>query len=111
MKRVLIILPFALPFLVHQIYQPINENWTVRRFGCGCPPVLGPGVREWNFNANEFNSIVWVAVASTCVLSWWLLVRSAFTNRRTTKYFLLQMSGVYVLVFICMRQLALEFWL
>jgi hypothetical protein len=40
MRRVLLIVPFLVPLLLHCVYQPVNEAWTVKRFGCGCP-ILG----------------------------------------------------------------------
>jgi len=36
-----LVLPFLLPILFYTVFQPINEHWTVRQFGCGCPSLDG----------------------------------------------------------------------
>jgi len=109
MRRALLILPFLVPFVFHRLYQPVNEAWTVKRFGCGCP-IVGHE-HEFHFNANYFNMVIWCGIVLACGASWWLLFRPEFVNRSSTKYYVLQFAGIYVLLFICMRQLAQEFWL
>lgn len=112
MRRALLLLPFVVPFLFHAAYQPVNVAWTVRRFGCGCPPVTAPGASPaWHFNANDFNLLLWCGVAGACGLSWWLLVRREFADRRPPVYFAVQGSGLAVLVLICGNRLAWEIWL
>ena len=105
----MLILPFLVPLVFHRLYQPVNEAWTVKRFGCGCPPVQDTG--GFHFNANYFNMILWFGIMVACGASWWLLFRPEFVNRRSKKYFALQFAGVYILLCICMRQLAHEIWL
>jgi hypothetical protein len=109
MRRALLILPFVVPLLFHRLYQPVNEAWTVKRFGCGCPPVTD--VDAFRFNANHFNMIIWLVIMFACGASWWLLLRPEFVTRRSTKYYVLQFVGVYVLLIICLRQFAREHWL
>lgn len=109
MRRVMLIVPFVLPLIFHRLYQPLNESWTVKRFGCGCPPLRDTG--GFHFNANDFNLIIWLVIAVICGMSWWLLLRPEFKDRRSTKYYLIQLAGVYVLLAICGRQWAREGWL
>lgn len=106
-RRACLILPFVIPFLVHLVYQPINVAWTVKRFGCGCPPIGG----GWRFNTNHFNMILWVVVLSACAISWWLLFRPEITVRRSTKFVVLRWAGVYAVLCICMKLYAAESWL
>jgi hypothetical protein len=50
--------PFLLPPGVHLAYQPVNAAWTVKAFGCGCPPLDG----SRRFDANCFNGVLWLVV-------------------------------------------------
>jgi len=109
LRQSLIVLPFTVPFVLHRIYQPINEKWTVKRFGCGCPRVND--TRAWHFNANDFNMIIWIAVMLACTVSWCLLIRVEFTRPRTLKSYFLQFGGIYALLCICMSRLGQEAWL
>ena len=109
MHRALLILPFIIPFVFHTVYQPINATWTVQRFGCGCPPLRDPDALR--FNANHFNLILWCAVATACGLSWSLLLRHAFTDRKSIAYTAAQAIGLAVLLCICANRLAGEYWL
>jgi len=55
--------------------------------------------------------IIWLVIMFACGASWSLLLRADFVTRRSTKYYVLQFAGVYVLLVICLRQLAREHWL
>ncbi len=110
MRRVLLILPFVVPFVFHALYQPINAAWTVKRFGCGCPPVTA-NPDDWFFNANYFNLILWCGVAAACGISWWFLLRPEFTDRKSARYVVAQSIGLGVLLCICANRLAGEIWL
>jgi hypothetical protein len=109
MRRALLILPFFLPVLFHRLYQPVNEAWTVKRFGCGCP-IVGHE-HEFHFNANHFNLILWCAVGIGCGLSWWFLLRPEFSDRKSTRYVVAQSIGLGVLLCICANCLGQEIWL
>jgi hypothetical protein len=109
MRRALLIIPFIVPFVFHAFYQPINEAWTVERFGCGCPPIRNAGA--FRFNANYFNLVLWCGVALVCGLSWWLLLRREITDRKAMHYLVAQLTGLAVLTGICFNRLGKEFWL
>jgi hypothetical protein len=63
MKWLLFLIPFAVPPVFHWFYQPLNEAWTVKAFGCGCPPLD----LSWKFNANHFNGILWLVLFFECL--------------------------------------------
>lgn len=100
-----LILPFVIQPVFHIMYQPVNEAWTVNRFGCGCPPISG----ESRFNANDFNLIVWALLFLVCVVTWWLGLRRTFTksSRLTTVGFV----GVMLLMILCASRYFKECWL
>lgn len=108
-RRILLILPFVVPFVLHALYQPINAAWTVDRFGCGCPPLKGGGGA--GFNANHFNAILWFGIAVACAAAWWCLLRPEFKDRRSTRYMFTQSMGVTFVFYICVRRFAAEVWL
>lgn len=98
MRYELLALPFLVPPLVHRLYQPINEAWTVKTFGCGCPPLAG----GWSFNANHFNLILWCVVCLACAIGWWRALRpegADVTASRSPAAFLV---GVGALVVMCL---------
>jgi hypothetical protein len=71
------VLPFVLPVACYFLYQPINESWTVRQFGCGCPSLDGTR----HFNANDFNAILWFLIAACCGIWWARLVKAVFPEK------------------------------
>jgi hypothetical protein len=71
------LLAFLAPFGSYVVYQPINQEWTVKRFGCGCPSLDG----SYHFNANDFNAIVWGVIAVVCTTCWILAARRLFPDR------------------------------
>jgi len=66
MRLFRLVLPFGIPVLFYFLYQPVNRAWTVKRFGCGCPPLDG----SWRFNANHFNGILLLPLLAGCILLW-----------------------------------------
>jgi hypothetical protein len=98
MKRILYYtLPFLLPIILYFIYNPINTNWTVKKFGCGCPNIDG----SFRFNANYFNTILWFIIMGICIWIW----RKQMAKRQT---FLI---GLFFVVLICMICFSRGFWL
>ena len=101
----LIPIPFLVPLAVHWLYQPVNENWTVKTFGCGCPPLD----LSWRFNANHFNTILWLVVFS---LNASLLVKVFPVEQRERESGAAFLSlGFVALLFLCAKQWARECWL
>lgn len=101
------IVVFCVPFAVHAIYQPLNAAWTVRRFGCGCPPLHDTG--DFRFTANHLNAIGWLLIfAALCSTWWWLTRREGAKSRWMLAG---RMAGIYVLFFTCMNRFAKEVWL
>jgi hypothetical protein len=109
MRLLLTAVSFVIPWLIHVLYQPLNENWTVKRFGCGWPPILPRGGSAgWGFNANHFNLLLWIAVWLACVGFYlWSLSESRRAKRRVW----LLGGGVGVITVMCVRLLAAEMWL
>jgi hypothetical protein len=68
-----LVLPYLMPVGFYFLYQPINEEWTVKQFGCGCPRLDG----TTHFNANHFNLILVGLVDGICI-PWWLLSAERF---------------------------------
>ena len=99
--------PFLMPVLVGLLYGPINERWTVKRFGCGCPPLD----LSWRFNANHFNMILWGIVAICCIVLWCLQVARAFGDRSAEWRFLWGFFGSLGIVVICLKFFSQGFWL
>ena len=106
-RRIGLVLPFVSPFVVHAMYQPVNERWTVKRFGCGCPPLDG----SWRFNANDFNLILWVGVALAAVVAWGVALRAEFPARGATAYPPVLIAGILLLLWICASRFAKETWM
>jgi hypothetical protein len=107
LRRVCLALPFVSPFVVHALYQPINERWTVKQFGCGCPPLDG----SWRFNANHFNTILWAGVALSATVAWGIALRPEFPARGPSAYPPILMAGIGLLLWICAGRWAKEIWL
>lgn len=100
----LLALPFLLPIASYYTYQPINEAWTVRQFGCGCPPLDG----SWRFNANHFNAILFAIVGGLSIWCWTFATGRAFSRQvRANLYFI----GVVVVVLVTLKMLAQATWL
>ena len=106
-RRALLVLPFVSPFLVHHLYQPINARWTLKQFGCGCPPLDG----RWRFNANDFNLILWIGVALAAVVAWGLALRPEFPARGPSAYVSVLMAGIIVILWLCAGRWAKEMWM
>jgi hypothetical protein len=98
-------LPFALPFLFNVAYDPIDENWTVKTFGCSCPNLDGT---YRAFNANHFNAIVWTIVLCCSAYAWSWLCRRIVLPKPPWGVIVLP---VIVVAFICLRHYARGFWL
>jgi hypothetical protein len=62
-----LVLPYLIPIGFYLAYQPINKEWTVKYFGCGCPSLDG----KHHFNANDFNLAI-VAIVDLFCVPWWL---------------------------------------
>jgi len=60
--------PFLAPNVFDVVYDPINRDWTVATFGCGCPDLDGTD----RFDANEFNAVLWTLVFSASAFTWWV---------------------------------------
>jgi hypothetical protein len=102
------LVPLAAPFLFHLLYQPINRNWVVHQFGCGCP--LSATGRPRPFNANHVSMIVWAAVCISCIALWtWLVVRRIGVSDRWQMA--LFVSGTSVIGGVCMKFLSRAWWL
>jgi hypothetical protein len=110
MRLLALIPPFIVPFFFHWLYQPVNASWTVKQFGCGCPPVVAPR-SGWQFNANHFNLIIWLLLFAACALSWWIATRGAFRSLTPNRRLILRGFGLYVLLLMCARHWAKEGWL
>ena len=111
-RRLCLILLLGVPFLIHRLYQPLNESCTVKRFGCGCPPMTSKGAAaSSSFNANHFNLILWCGIAIACGLSCWFLLRAEFTDRTSGRYLLAQSIGLFTVMYSCASRLVKEGWL
>jgi hypothetical protein len=98
------LLPFVVPFVCSAAYEPINREWTVKKFGCGCPGLDG----TYHFNANDFNAILWGIILVAC-LSWWVPAARSFLPdkvRRPGCVF-----GGFVLICICLKMWARGVWM
>jgi hypothetical protein len=98
-KIIFVVLPFLAPVLAYFIYDPINTNWTVKKFGCGCPSIDG----TYGFDANDFNMILWFLILSLCVGFWY------FQTKKVTSYKFL--IGLILILIICIKCFASGFWL
>ncbi len=96
-------IPFAAQLLLRHLYEPINEEWTVVNFGCGCPRLDG----TTGFNANHFNLILWSIIF--LLLTTWL-VRLCVIVYPEVRYWLL-LSGLPVLLMLCLKAYAEGYWL
>jgi len=96
----------AVPTLLEIVYAPINRSWTVKTFGCGCPPLD----LSFRFNANHFNAIVWSVIAATCTSLWVWQVRKEFKQTPRTFQLLLDI-GVVIIIGTCMRGFGVGYWL
>jgi|SRR5262245_774609 len=106
-RRAFLAVPFVVPFVVHRLYQPINEAWTVKRFGCGCPPLDD----RWRFNANYFNLTLWVIVLLACSVFFGSALRPEFPRRGPNTFFPVLLAGILLLTFMCMERWAKECWM
>ncbi len=99
-----LVLPYASPVALYFVYQPINEEWTVKQFGCGCPRLDGTP----HFNANDFNLIL-VGLVDLFSVPWWLI----FTKRivSTKRWPLVAFVGTFVILMISLRVFGRMFWL
>ncbi len=99
------LLPISLvaPFVFHAAYQPINESWTVERFGCGCPPLD----LSSRFDANDFNLILWIAVFVICGS---MLIWSCLKTKSAWRYRLIAML-LPILGLSCAILWVKEIWL
>lgn len=70
-------LVYLFPPLFHFAYQPVNQEWTVKRFGCGCPLLD----LSWRFNANHFNMILWLSIYCFCIGAMIHMVQNGFESR------------------------------
>lgn len=107
MKILILILPLLTPVIVSILYAPINQQWTVNIFGCGCPPLD----LSFRFNANHFNMILWSIVAASCISVWIWQVCRQFKHKSQNWRLSLIAIGVIIVFFTCIRALALGFWL
>ena len=98
------LLPFAVPFMCNVAYEPINHEWTVKKFGCGCPSLDG----KRHFNANDFNAILWGGILIGCV-SWWIPAarRLLPENIKTPAC----IFGAFIITWICLRIWLRGIWL
>lgn len=106
MRIVKLIVPLMIPTLFGIVYAPINRSWTVKTFGCGCPPLD----LSFRFNANHFNIIVWSVIAATCTSVWVWQVHKEF-KQMPRAFQLLLGIGVVIIIGTCMRGLGLGYWL
>ena len=105
-----LILPFVVPFVFHWLYQPVNRSWTVKRFGCGCPPMMAPP-GSWGFNANYFNFYIWVALLAACAISWWSASGRTVRGLTPNQGLLVRVLGLFALLHACATRFGKEFWL
>ena len=98
------VLPFAVPFLCYHVYQPINNGWTVKKFGCGCPSLDG----TCHFNANDFNTILWGGILLGC-LSWWIPSATHVFPQKIR--FAGCFFGTLAIIWICLKMWARCVWL
>ena len=106
MRIIKLIVPLMIPTLFGIVYAPINRSWTVKTFGCGCPPLD----LSFRFNANHFNGIVWLVIAGICTSVWVWLVHKDFKQMHRA-YRLILGGGVVIIIVTCMREFSLGYWL
>lgn len=107
MKWLLLPIPFLVPVAFHFAYQPINESWTVKRFGCGCPALDG----SFRFNANDVNSLLWLGILAVCIVGWVSIVSRLFVHDLDKWRVQVMIIGILGLVLLSARMWALEGWL
>jgi hypothetical protein len=95
---------FVFPIAFHRLYQPLNEAWTVKTFGCSCPTLDG----RWRFNANHFNSILWLIIAAICVTS---LIAGCRPVRSSEDRSVLLIWLIPLMFGACLMHWALEGWM
>jgi hypothetical protein len=106
-KARLLAAPVAFPFLFHLAYQPINAAWTVKRFGCGCPPLD----ESFRFNANYVNGILWALILVTCTVTWVVRVERALAQWEPLRRAVFGGCGIGGLWFLVLHLYSREIWL
>ena len=99
-----LVLPFLLPILFYVAYQPFNECWTVRQFGCGCPSLDGTR----HFNSNDFNTILWLPIALGCEV-WFVRLTKVISEpeiRMTVRFI-----GGFGMLYLILRLWARTMWM
>jgi len=99
-----LVLPFLLPILFYTVYQPINEHWTVRQFGCGCPSLDGTR----HFNSNDFNTILWLPIALGCGV--WFARLTRVISRPEIRM-MARFVGGFGMLYLIMRLWARTMWM
>lgn len=108
LTRALFILPFLIPITFNFLYQPINENITVKHFGCGCPKIVSDVSYFIDFNANHLNIILWGIVLFISIFLWTNLTTQI--ERKMVRNWM-TFLGIFVLLVLCCRFLALSTWM
>lgn len=103
------ILPFAIPLVLSYIHPIVNENWTVKKFGCGCPPIHDTG--GWHFNANHFNLILWGIVLIACITLWYWELKRHIAGGFKRVLWVGYVIGAAVIEIVCVRAWARGGWL
>jgi hypothetical protein len=103
-KYFLLVIPFTIPFAFYSFYKPINSNVIVEHFGCGCPNLAS----SYDFNANNFNAIVWALIVYIIIFLWNTLVSQIFKGR--VKSWLVPI-GICVLIFLGVKFYARSMWM
>ncbi|MFT3786553.1 MAG: hypothetical protein QM770_10350 [Tepidisphaeraceae bacterium] len=107
MRMVWMIFVLLTPLGLHAVYQPINESWTVKRFGCACRIFRS---NEWHINANDINVMLWLLAA--VLLSYcWLHLVAPFLPLATADRVLVSIFGLTPLLSLCAWCCARESWL
>ena len=105
----------AIPYLAHAAYQPVNEKWTVKVFGCGCPKIRwigSPPPAFWErFNSNDVNAMLWTLLWGVCSLAWCYLVRRYMGTWSNSVRDYTAFGGAALLAFTCMRYFLHGAWL
>lgn len=107
LKYLSLTIPFLLPWCFFYLYDPINCNWTVKRFGCGCPKLDG----SYTFNANHFNLCLWCGFFALFTTLWVWRYEKIFSPWPPVERSYIGSAGVTVLMFLSLVFCGRGMWL
>ncbi|MCX5658610.1 MAG: hypothetical protein NTW19_02675 [Planctomycetota bacterium] len=99
--------PFLWPALFAEFYEPVNRDWTVKHFGCGCPPIDG----GFRFNANYVNGLLWMLIFAGCAAFWIRRLRRTFPGSNPLACGIGGSVGITILLIHAARLYAQQVWL